>query len=398
MQEQANELARLKAHLDAAKDAAIAAHAAVAGVLGGGGGDLHDRNLGALPVAAKLQAPEIPTLGGGRGGAGRGAASGEAREQFTDEIDAARRAATQIEDTLNNELRLHQITWSQWAAQSVAALDKEKAAVELAAAQAVASTALSSEQKLGIARREADALAEIAKKEADDQAKATEEITKSWESLGSTIEGAFNSQLKGLLSGTESFSTAMKKTAEDLGLKFIETGEKIVVNWLSDQAAMRAGTTLGDLFTPLLTAARSAIASLAGVVGAGVAANQAFITGPGAVAEGFGAAAVVAGWAGGIGSADIGMWRVPGDMLTLIHHNELVMPAPEAGAFRSLLTGASRGGERGQGGRSSGGDLHVHVHAMDSQDVMRALSNNRHPLSKMIADHWNANPSVRPKY
>ena len=47
--------------------------------------------------------------------------------------------------------------------------------------------------------------------------------------------------------------------------------------------------------------------------------------------------------AGSVASADIGMWQVPQDMLTLVHHNELVMPQAEAGAFRSL---SHRVGER----------------------------------------------------
>ena len=44
-----------------------------------------------------------------------------------------------------------------------------------------------------------------------------------------------------------------------------------------------------------------------------------------------------------IGSADIGMWDVPRDELTLIHQNELVMPAAQAGAFRGMLSSGGAG-------------------------------------------------------
>ena len=61
------------------------------------------------------------------------------------------------------------------------------------------------------------------------------------------------------------------------------------------------------------------------------------VMGPLAAGPAAAAQASVASMAGTVASADIGMWQVPKDMLTLVHHNELIMPAAEAGAFRSLL-------------------------------------------------------------
>ncbi len=77
----------------------------------------------------------------------------------------------------------------------------------------------------------------------------------------------------------------------------------------------------------------SAAETFAGVFGFLSPLMGPFAAGPAAAAQ-----ATVAGMAGAVASADIGMWQVPQDMLTLVHHNELVMPAGEAGAFRSLLS------------------------------------------------------------
>ena len=72
---------------------------------------------------------------------------------------------------------------------------------------------------------------------------------------------------------------------------------------------------------------------------AGVFGFLAPIMGPFAAGPAAAATATVASVAGAVASADIGMWSVPEDMLTLVHHNELIMPAAQAGAFRDMLSG-----------------------------------------------------------
>ena len=88
--------------------------------------------------------------------------------------------------------------------------------------------------------------------------------------------------------------------------------------------------------------------------------------------------------AGSVASADIGMWQVPQDMLTLVHHNELVMPAAEAGAFRSLL------GDGGPSGGANGAAVHihpttnVHVSALDAGSVSQWMQANTSQMLKAI--------------
>ena len=47
---------------------------------------------------------------------------------------------------------------------------------------------------------------------------------------------------------------------------------------------------------------------------------------------------------------DIGAYNIPTDQLAMVHKNELIMPAPQASAFRSMLESGGAGGG-GQGGR-----------------------------------------------
>jgi hypothetical protein len=123
----------------------------------------------------------------------------------------------------------------------------------------------------------------------------------------------------------------------------------------------------------------SAAETFAGVFGFLAPVMGPFAAGPAAAAE-----ATVAGMAGSVASADIGMWQVPQDMLTLVHHNELIMPATEAGAFRSML------GDSGGPGGGNSGAVHIHpttnlhVSALDSGSVSQWMRQNSSGMLKSI--------------
>ena len=42
--------------------------------------------------------------------------------------------------------------------------------------------------------------------------------------------------------------------------------------------------------------------------------------------------------------------------------------------------------------------MHVHVHAMRFRTSCALCRTSLHPLSKMLAKHWNSNRSQRPAY
>jgi hypothetical protein len=104
-----------------------------------------------------------------------------------------------------------------------------------------------------------------------------------------------------------------------------------------------------------------------------------FAAGPAAAAQ-----ATVAAAAGGVASADIGMWSVPADMLTLVHHNELIMPAAEAGAFRGLLSASTGGGETGGNNVSITPTTHFHVNAIDAGSVSQWMRGNSREMLRAV--------------
>ena len=122
----------------------------------------------------------------------------------------------------------------------------------------------------------------------------------------------------------------------------------------------------------------SAAEAFAGVFGFLAPIMGPFAAGPAAAAQ-----ATVAGMAGAVASADIGMWSVPEDMLTLVHHNELIMPAAQAGAFRDMLSSDARAG-----GAQSAVHIHpttnFHVSAVDSGSVAQWMKANSSTMMKAI--------------
>ncbi len=211
------------------------------------------------------------------------------------------------------------------------------------------------------------------------------------------MAGAFNSQLRGLLSGTETWRDAFKNTLAELLIDFIESCERMVVQWVAGEATKTAATATGTASRAALQQA-GASASLASqgasiirsILGsaaeafAGVFGFLAPIMGPFAAGPAAAAQATVASAAGAVASADIGMWSVPADMLTLVHHNELIMPAAEAGAFRDLLSTSSSRSVGAGPNVSITPTTHLHVNAIDSGSVSQWVRSNSSEMLRSI--------------
>jgi hypothetical protein len=257
------------------------------------------------------------------------------------------------------------------------------------ATQSLAQRQRISEQIAKVERNEQGALAQLTRESLDSQ-------TRQYEQYGDAVTNAFNSQLRGLLGGTENFGTAAKSVLGDLIIKFIEGGEQTVVQWLAGEAAKTAATASGVASRTALEQGGAA-ASLASQGGAMVrsilsSAAEAFagvfgflapIMGPFAAGPAAAAQATVASVAGSVASADIGMWSVPGDMLTLVHHNELIMPAAEAGAFRNML-GDRTGGGSEPTNVSIAPTTHFHVNALDGGSVAQWMRSNSSEMLRAV--------------
>jgi hypothetical protein len=309
---------------------------------------------------------------------------------------------------LKTQLKLKQITAEGEEAAAVNALRGEESAVDALYAKELALAGLTSTKKTEIANKEAAFNRTIASQIQDVQARAAEASQRAWEGATKTINGAFDGQIGALMRGTESWSQAFRNVlgslTEDLtkffvnwGLQAVEAQARqifaqnaIVQAHVAGNAAMAASdqaSAAGGALAWVGNALKAIVADGAQTF-AGVTAFLAPVMGPAAIGPAAAAQATVLAAGGAVASADIGMWQVPGDQLTMVHHNELIMPAAEAGAFRSLLSGMVGGAQGGGGGSVT----HNHTWNINS--------NARDPrqVAKEVAAEFNRNPSLRPTY
>jgi hypothetical protein len=321
-----------------------------------------------------------------------------ARIAVSGELQGIADAARQKLALYAEETRQHEITVGEKLTLSRQALDEELAARKDALGQEAALGEQSQAQQARIQQQFLSAERQTRDQEIALTRRAIDEQAQQYQAFAGTVTQAFNSQLHGLLSGTESWRTAFKNVLEDLLIKFIEWGETIVVRQIATEAAKTAATSAGvaartgaeqagaaaSLATQSASIVRSILSSAAEAF-AGVFGFLAPIMGPFAAGPATAAQATVAGMAGAVASADIGMWQVPQDMLTLVHHNELVMPAAQAGAFRDMLSGQTP-----PTGGAQGGGVHIHpttnfhVAAVDSGSVAQWMKANSATMLKAM--------------
>ena len=227
---------------------------------------------------------------------------------------------------------------------------------------------------------------------------------KLWQGYFSTIEGGFNSQLRSLLSGQETFAQAMKKIFADLVISFIESEEKKLGVALAGQLAQTTATqtgaaartaaeqsaSSGSILATLANAMKS-IFSSAGVTTAGVTAEVAPVAGPAAPAIGAAAgASTLATAMAYLTPHEVGSWEVPGVTPALLHPGEMVIPQQFAEGLRSAMSGAGGG---------SPSSMSVSVSAWDGASVQQWLrTGGANTLAKSITSAMQNNPSLRPSY
>ena len=264
-------------------------------------------------------------------------------------------------------VRLKKMGADESAAKVIAKLKEEGAAVDALYAKELALSGLTATKKQEIRNKQLAADDQIAIKEQETQDRAAAASERAWEQAAGTIESSLNSALRGMITGTQTFKQSMTKALEDMGFKVLELGEKWAVS-----------SFLQPNLAPMMAAAARAIGIDVAQTAAGATAWFAPILGPAAPAAG---AAVAAG-IGGIGMMDIGAWNIPHDQLAMVHKNELVMPAAQAGAFRSMLSGAT-----GDGGAPSVAihpTTNVHLNALDGASVASWMRANSGDMLKAI--------------
>jgi hypothetical protein len=216
----------------------------------------------------------------------------------------------------------------------------------------------------------------------DEQAVAQQQ--QMWTTSLNAIETAFNSQLRGLLAGTTTWSKAFKTILGDIIIKFIEMCEQMVVKWAAAQlaqttaatsgAAARAAAEQSAASSGILANATSAMQTImtdAGQAFAGVFAFLAPTMGPAAAGPAAAAQATVSAAA----IFDVGTDYVVRGGLALIHQGETIVPARGSGPY-------SGGGQ----GAQIHAPVSISVSALDSQSVARFFNDNSRHMLRAIND------------
>src|SRR5581483_8421563 len=286
------------------------------------GRDEMAKGLGAPEATGKAQAPALAVPNTD--------ALKAATSKYEEMIKLAGISFTQTQEKLSSEYKLHQIIYDQESEALIAALNKRHAAENAAidGELALYGKGTAGYQKALNERQTMDAkyFAELQKL----QDQKLQQDAADWQSALKPVQAAWDSQLRGLLAGTTTWSQAMKNIFADLVLDIIKA--------LENQAIIKAAAMLASAVGGGPASIASHLASITADTGqayAGFAAFLAPLEGPAALAHAAGLAASVQGTAMSMASFDVGSWSVPGDMVAQIHKGEMIIPAGPAENIRS---------------------------------------------------------------
>jgi hypothetical protein len=169
------------------------------------------------------------------------------------------------------------------------------------------------------------------------------------------IGQSFDTMLKGVLLGTQTWQEAMQRVFQNLALSFIEAVAQMILQW-------GAFALLG---APIANPFASGAGGIGGLIG------------------GIGS---ILGFAGGT-------WSVPADMLAVVHAGEMIIPAD--------LSASIRGGQASVGGAGGAAPTFVaNIQALDARSVQQLFANPSalDPLVSLITRRLAARPSLQGAY
>ncbi len=212
---------------------------------------------------------------------------------------------------------------------------------------------------------------------------------KAYQQMFAPITSAFDTSIKGIIMGTQTWQQAWQRSLTAILSSFIDTGIKMVSTWASQQLAMTLATTTqnearmassqmastSSLATSAITIVKS-IMNSASETFAGIFGFLAPVMGPTAAGPAAAGMGTVAAVAGSVASSAGGEWNIPVDRLQFVHRNETILPAGIAGGLRNLV-------ERGGNAQSH----QIHIHATDAQSVERLFHNNGAAIARALQSH-----------
>jgi|GEM_PF-1554669 len=323
-----------------------------------------------------------------------------AERQLTEAIqaEAHKREAT-AEKTIQTEIRVlrtglqEKITlYSSEAAQFQITQNQKFALIENEANKEYEAERALLASKLALNKDYANKIALLDAQHAAQMVKLNEqaiaEQQKEWTTYLSTIESSFNSQLRGLLAGTTTWSQAFKKILGDLIIKFIEMCETMVVKWAAAQLAQTTAATTGaaaraaaeqtassaGMLSMVANAVKAIMTDAAQAFG-GVFAFLAPVMGPAAAGPAAAASATVSAAA----VFDVGTPEILRTGLAVVHQGEAIVPAWARGS--GPYSGAGAGGAP-----QVHAPVSINVSALDSQSVSRFFNDNSKHMLRAIND------------
>lgn len=268
------------------------------------------------------------------------------------------------------------------------------------------------EQEARLAAQYADQITKIkadALKQQDDARKADlEKFKREWDSAIDPLVSSFTKGLLQMAEGAKSFAQVMSSLGQQILNDFLsKVIDPMIEKWLWKEARQTAATLLG-------LAQRSSAETVANSAGQGQALAQTLMMVKQDAAKVFGgifaalssnpatlpaAAPAAAAGAAAVMSfsyAEGGWADVPADnMPTLLHAQEMVLPARLANPMRSMMDdyAASRSAPWSQPAQPAAGDNHVHnynISAMDAGSFQSFLRGNKNPLSTVLQEMGRA--------
>ncbi len=184
-------------------------------------------------------------------------------------------------------------------------------------------------------------------------------VQKQWSSMLRPITQAFDTSIKGMIMGTQTWQKAMSNILQSIVGEFVSMGIKIVTQWIANEMAKTTATIAGTTTrTAVQQAANSqglaasALLTVKSIMGdaaktfSGTFASLSGIpiVGPVMAAAAAPAAmATVAAVTSSVASSAGGAWQIPADRLNFVHKDETILPADKSKGLDELINNGSRG-------------------------------------------------------
>lgn len=237
------------------------------------------------------------------------------------------------------------------------------------------------------------------------QKKDLEKSNQKWEDLGQSVSGLWDKGITAMMNGTLKWRNATKAIYTELVGWFANSvvgamlkkwiGGKaaeyaISVGWMTKEQAVKLGFMDAEVAAKETTAVKGAVATAEGATaevgskGASAAAGAADAVadipyvGPILAAAAFASTlAMVLGARSNISSASRG-FDIPRGVNPLVqaHEEEMVLPSKQANVIRRLADSDQQ--------TAAGGDMHLHINAIDGASVQKLFRDNGHVLAKEL--------------